>query len=461
MYLQHFGLDQHPFRITPNTAFFFSGANRGATLEALQFALLQQEGIVKVTGEVGAGKTMLCRMLLAHLPDTVDTLFLANPSLGPEDLLRQIASELGIGDPGSNAGAVLLAIQQALIERFARGRRVIALADEAHAMPIASLEQIRLLSNLETANQKLLQIVLFGQPELDEMLAGRAMRQLKDRITQHFRLSPLGASEVARYLDYRLRAAGYRGPELFAAAAVRLLTRASTGLSRRINILADKALLAVFAEGTHQVRPKHVRAAVSDSEYPLPRNRPALALGLALTAAVVAGSWYVLERRDTLAAAYAPADPIPAAPIQSAPPTPVTEPPPGEAPSAVLAPASVSEAQAESADELPLALGVLARAHQADTPDWIRKQPPEHWFLQLHTINNPRPQDIEDRLAALRAQLEPELLRVYVREIGRGVRVGIIYGSFATQGEAIAAQQRLRATRGVADSYPRQVRGLQ
>src|SRR5712671_1414683 len=183
MYLEHFGLNEPPFRITPHTDFFFQGANRGATLEALLYAIAQDEGIVKVSGEVGSGKTMLCRVLIERLPKDVETIFLANPSLSPDEILLAIGDELGFEMGELRSARLLRALQDRLISLFAEGRRVVVLIDEAHAMPKQTLEEIRLLSNLEANRHKLMQIVLFGQPELDELLNGADMRQLKERIT--------------------------------------------------------------------------------------------------------------------------------------------------------------------------------------------------------------------------------------------------------------------------------------
>ena len=167
LYLEHFGMREPPFRITPHTDFFFTGANRGPTLDALIYAITQDEGIVKVTGEVGSGKTMLCRMLLERLPPHVETLYLANPSLSRQEILGAIADELGIPTDGKATHSLTRALQDALITRYAEGKRVVLLIDEAHAMPAESLEEIRLLSNLESKATKLLQIALFAQPELD------------------------------------------------------------------------------------------------------------------------------------------------------------------------------------------------------------------------------------------------------------------------------------------------------
>jgi len=267
MYLGHFGLNEPPFRITPHTDFFFAGANRGATLEALLYAIGHEEGIIKITGEVGSGKTMLCRVLIERLPKHIETIYLANPSLSRDEILHTIADDLRVSVEGRRTTVLLRALQEDLIRRYAAGKRVVVLIDEAHAMPLETLEEIRLLSNLESNRHKLLHIVLFGQPELDEHLAAPNMRQIKERIIHSFRLEPLVRDDVTQYIEFRMRAAGYRGPSVFTAAALRMIAQASQGLTRRVNILADKALLAAFADGTHQVTVKQARAAVRDSEF--------------------------------------------------------------------------------------------------------------------------------------------------------------------------------------------------
>src|SRR5688572_2248921 len=268
MYYDHFGLTEAPFKITPNTDFFFSGGNRGPVLEALIYAITRGEGIVKVTGEVGSGKTMLCNMLQSRLPDNVDSVYLANPSVGPEQVLHAIAFELQLGlDRQADRLEVMHALQDYLVKGHAEGKRVVVFIEESQSMPLATLEEIRLLSNLETRNDKLMQIVLFGQPELDETLRRPDIRQLRDRIAHSFRLQPLNDGEVRDYLMFRMRAAGYRGPEIFTAGVVKRIARASSGLTRRINLIADKALLAAFAENTHTLSARHVKAALRDSEF--------------------------------------------------------------------------------------------------------------------------------------------------------------------------------------------------
>src|SRR5256885_16597136 len=291
LYLEHFGLHEPPFRITPHTDFFFDGAERGATLEALAYAVMHDEGIVKVSGEVGSGKTMLCRMLMERLPRDVETLYLATPSLARDEILHAVADELKLELPERRTAA-LRELQEHLIRLYGAGRRVVILIDEAHVMPEDTLEQVRLLSNLESNRHKLMQLVLFGQPELDATLAKPSLRQLRDRITHAFRMRPLSAPEVAKYVSFRMRAAGYRGPDVFAAAALARGARASGGLTRRINILADKSLLAAFTQNVHAVTERHVRAAIADSEFARLRKpwRPAVYAGVALAAGVLIGA---------------------------------------------------------------------------------------------------------------------------------------------------------------------------
>lgn len=266
MYLEHFGLSEPPFRITPVTVFFFSGANRGEILDALIYSISEVEGIVKVSGEVGSGKTMLCRMLLEKLPEHIETIYLANPSLSREEMLYAIADGLGLKIEDERVGIIMQKIQNKLEEKAREGKRIVVLVDEAHAMPPDTLEELRLLYNLQVGNAKLLQIVLFGQPELNAKLDQPNMRQLKDRIVHHFNMQPLSRDILESYLMFRMRAAGYHGPNIFSRNAVKLIAESSNGLMRRVNILADKSLLAAFVEDTHGVEMHHVQAAMRDSE---------------------------------------------------------------------------------------------------------------------------------------------------------------------------------------------------
>lgn len=281
MYYTSFGLCHPPFKITPDTRLFFAGGNRGAVLEALVYAIVSGEGIVKVVGEVGSGKTMLCRMLEVELPENVEIVYLANPSLSPDHILHAIAFELKLPVEGTDDRLrVMHALQDYLVRKHAENRRVVAFVEEAQSMPIETLEEIRLLSNLETQDDKLLQIVLFGQPELDASLAEPRIRQLKERITYSFYLSPFSTDEVRNYVESRLRISGYRGVGLFTQGAIRAISRSSKGLTRRINILADKALLAAFADNAVKVATRHVRRAARDSEFAADRVHDARTVAL-------------------------------------------------------------------------------------------------------------------------------------------------------------------------------------
>ena len=271
LYVEHFGLNEAPFSITPNPHFFFAGSGRGSLLEALRYAFASEEGIVTVIGEVGSGKTMLCRMLLDELPEDVDAIYLANPSFSRNEILDAIAHDLGVS--ADSAPTRIDALNAELIRRYGEGRRVVLLIDEAHTMPRDSLEEVRLLSNLETSEHKLLNIILFGQPELNQLLAQNDMRQLRERIVQRFELGPLPKSEIADYLAFRLRAAGHRDSFPFALPAVQLIGRCSEGITRRINILADKALLSAFARNTRKVERTDVERAAKDAGLVAPKKR--------------------------------------------------------------------------------------------------------------------------------------------------------------------------------------------
>ena len=266
MYLEHFGLNEQPFKITPVTEFFFSGANRKEILDALIYSITEVEGIIKVSGEVGSGKTMLCRMLLEQLPQHIEPIYLANPSLSREEMLYAIADALDLNVEHERIGVMMQNIQNKLEGKAREGKRVVVLVDEAHAMPIDTLEELRLLYNLQVGSFKLLQIVLFGQPELNTKLEQPNMRQLKDRIVHNFNMQPLSRDILENYLMFRMRKAGYHGPNIFSPSAIKLIADASIGLMRRANVLADKSLLAAFVEDTHSIEARHVQAAMRDSE---------------------------------------------------------------------------------------------------------------------------------------------------------------------------------------------------
>lgn len=304
MYLEHFGLTEPPFKITPVTEFFFSGANRGEILDALIYAITDGEGIVKISGEVGSGKTMLCRMLLDRLPSNIKAIYLANPSMSRDELLYAIADRLELNLEGQRVNVILQTLLNQLEAMYKRGERCVVLVDEAHAMPLETLEELRLLYNLQVGKHKLIQIVLFGQPELDEKLEQSNMRQLKDRIVHHFSILPISKKIIESYLMFRMRAAGYKGPDIFSVGAVQLIGKASQGLMRRVNILADKSLLAAFVENAHKIEPRHVQAAIRDSEMVpmrnwLNRKNISMAGGATLFAAILAGAGWFIGHENT------------------------------------------------------------------------------------------------------------------------------------------------------------------
>ena len=275
MYYDYFGLKQPPFKITPDTSLFFPGGDRGAILDALIYAIVSGEGIVKLVGEVGSGKTTLCRMLEKELPKNVEIVYLANPSLSPDNILHAIAFELHLKvRPDDSRLKVMNSLQNYLLEKHAENKQVVVFVEEAQSMPIATLEEIRLLSNLETAQNKLLQIAIFGQPELDVMISKPEIRQLKERITYSFYLNPFKPDEVKDYINSRLRACGYRSVELFNEAAIKTISKYSNGLLRRINILADKSLLAAYADNSNVVTVKHVKLATKETEFVVSSRNP-------------------------------------------------------------------------------------------------------------------------------------------------------------------------------------------
>lgn len=267
MYLTHFGLTEKPFGITPDTSFIYSATAHQEALNTLLIGLGSGEGFIKVTGEVGTGKTLLCRRFLASLSDDHVTIYIPNPSLAPIALLLAVAEELELNlDPNETQFQLIKHINQRLLELSRAGKTVVCCVDEAQAAPLESLEALRLLSNLETEKHKLIHVVLFGQPELDRHLSDPSVRQLQQRIAFHYRLPLLRRDEFEHYLNHRLSIAGHQGASLFSPAAMRHLFRYSRGVPRLVNILANKSLLAAFGEGKYEISTHHVIAAARDTE---------------------------------------------------------------------------------------------------------------------------------------------------------------------------------------------------
>jgi MSHA biogenesis protein MshM len=469
MYHSHFGLHQAPFRITPNTEFFFSGGNRGPILEALIYAISHGEGIIKVTGEVGSGKTMLCNMLPARLPANIETVYLANPSVSPDEILHAIAFELQLGlDRNASRLEAMQALHDHLLQRHADGKRVVVFVEESQSMPLATLEEMRLLSNLETSNDKLLQIVLFGQPELDDNLRRPDIRQLRERIAHSFRLEPLNAGEIREYLMFRMRAAGYRGPDLFSTAVVKRMARASGGLTRRVNLIADKALLAAFSENTHTIKLKHVEAAIRDSEFSQPsrlqaRSRYAWALALVACGAVIGALLYALLERSARSGDQAQA--------RTAPPAPSATPAadiPGEEKKSIKtnsyenAPAQTggtpsravgaAQASTDPAPPAPDSAGTSAKITATSTQDmvdqrfaatreWLNQQPHNTFSIQLMGTHDE--QQLKHHLNVIGKFVEMNKVFVYRTSVKQKPSITILYGSFDNYRAAQEALEKL------------------
>lgn len=267
MYQQFFGLTEAPFSITPDTSYFYAHGHYSEALNTLLVALRTGEGFIKVTGEVGTGKTLLCRKLLNTVEKRFVTAYIPNPMLTPYGLQSAVAEELGL-DMSRHYGhhQLLNMITNRLLELTAKGKHVVLCIDEAQAMPTETMEALRLLTNLETEKQKLLQVILFGQPELDERLSEVKVRQLKQRITFSYHLKPIQKKNLEQYLRHRLGIAGYKGGNLFEVKAISSLFKASRGIPRLINILSHKSMMSAYGEGTKYVDNKNMQAAIKDTE---------------------------------------------------------------------------------------------------------------------------------------------------------------------------------------------------
>lgn len=272
MYLQHFGLREWPFTLSPNTQFYCELPGHQEALNVLLVALASGEGFIKITGEVGAGKTLLCRLLLNALHGKQPYAYIANANLEPTALQRALATELGL--PGTLTDAELpQAIPRQLLALARGGHRVVLVIDEAQALPDASLETLRLFTNLETERGKLLQVVLFGQPELDSRLSQRHLRQLRQRIAFSYRLPRLTARQSGHYLQHRLTVAGWQHGRAVSWPALVALQFFSIGTPRVLNLLAHKALMLAFARQRRRLHLRDVLHAARDTDATSPLHR--------------------------------------------------------------------------------------------------------------------------------------------------------------------------------------------
>src|SRR5438105_5088228 len=291
MYLKHFHLNEFPFGITPDTSFFFSSQTSQQALNTLLVATRAGEGFIKITGEVGTGKTLLCRQLLQCVGSEFQTAYVPNPYLTPQGLLLELAEELG-ADTAALAQApemqrqhlLLKALNQRLLSLALEDKRVRVCLAEVQAMPIETLEALRLLTNLETEKRKLVQVVIFGQPELDEKLNHPSIRQLKQRITFDYKLGPLTGPELVRYVNHRMAVGGYDGERVFSAPAMWMLKRRTRGFPRLVNIVAHKALMCSYGRGKKSVGLREMKEAIGDTASVRSRAPHFALAGLAIVA---------------------------------------------------------------------------------------------------------------------------------------------------------------------------------
>jgi type II secretory pathway predicted ATPase ExeA len=375
-------------------------------------------------------------MLQTILPEKIESIYLANPSVAPEDVLHAIAFELQLKLPkNADRLKVMQELQAYLLARYAEGRQVVIFVEEAQGMPLATLEEIRLLSNLETKQDKLLQIVLFGQPELDDNLNQEHIRQLRERITHRFNLGPLQTKDVGEYLIFRLRAAGYHGPHLFTESAIKKLSNASEGLVRRVNILADKALLSAFADNVYQVTPKHVHAAVHDSEFGLKPKWYQSGFAKAGTKY----AWWVMllvaiAGLGALAAAFLYTKESQTKPVVSVDSKPAKK-------STVLP--AVTASAMEAAPTVIDAQQLLVNQRLQATENLLLSTSPETISLQIQTVpaEGEQRQDamLKTALENLRRQLEIDNIYLYRMQQNNSVYTVILYGVFAQRPDALNA----------------------
>jgi type II secretory pathway predicted ATPase ExeA len=508
MYPGHFGFSEQPFADSSVTDFFYEGANRGATLDALIYVLTHGEGvegIIQVIGADGSGKTTLCRSLIKRLPAQMHAVYLAKPDFSREEFLHSIMNELNPGGTESATTAVRATVavedlQRTLTEKHANGGQVVLLVDEAHTLSAEVLEEVLALYDLESPRHKLLQIVLFGQVELENKLASPQMRKLNDRVTHRFALQPFNTKAVEEYLVRRMGTAGHPHADIFSAKAAKLISRASGGLARQIDILADKSLLAASIAETREVDARHVNAAVEDSGIKRSASGESWrqwrvflghctvdAVAVFSTVAVVALG--VLGWHDIRSPSPEITSLVASMPLEATTPAPVSIPAPGpvystmvpaippSAPPSVSAPAAASSGisrsvsavastpappeavagiapSAESKPAAEIGQRSTARTHIAGvelagnalleqrleaTTSTMRKTDKNFYTIQLCATENIQPDRMERFL--LRARSQVDLSDLYVHPVSNGDQAKFIvtYGIYASRDEADAA----------------------
>lgn len=367
-YLAHFGLKEHPFTLTPNVDYYYPTQETANIVASLDFALRRDSGIIKVVGEVGTGKTLLCRLLMHKLEEGEKVAYINAPQADARSIVRTVCEEFGV-EAASPEDSPYGPLNRFLVETHEEGKLAVVVVDEAQHLGRDGLEAVRLISNLETERRKLLQIVLFGQTELDDLLADPSLRQLNQRVAFSFQTRPFTVDETRRYIVHRIKVSRQEGVvyDIYTEGALDLLARRSGGVPRVVNILADKSLLVAFSEGSPTVEKEHVQSAVNDTTYLIP-PAPAMAVrslsgwrlaaaggaGAALALLAAGAAYAVLRSHDMKPEAAVPAvAPVPAPAVEPSPaptpaptpppasvaPSPAPEPPSAPAPAPVAAPA--------------------------------------------------------------------------------------------------------------------------
>lgn len=457
MYIEHFGLRDTPFKITPDTEFFFGGGARQEILDALVYAIDSGAGIIKVVGEVGSGKTVLCRMLETQLPDNTNIVYLANPSIAPSDILNAIAFDLDISFPVLASQQQLLeALHRYLVAQHRANNRVVIFIEEAQAMPIETLEEIRLLSNIETQHEKLLQIVLFGQPELDQKLKNDEIRQLRERISHAYTLNPLNAEEIGNYLAFRIEKAGYVGQPLFTTQAIKQVAKASNGLIRRVNIIADKMLFAAYSDNSAIVNSKHAHRAIKDCEFCRPDddesprqnmktiNNVGLAIACTLLTVILifyAGSFnrFIVEVGSHSVLSFLN---INKEDLTSADNT-----------------LQVDNQETRFGAEKP-AHGRLIQARLDTTTDWLVREADHHYCIQIMAIPHSGHPQLEQFLRRLREDDRLNKIHIYQPIINDRRGFGVLYGTYVSKADAHAEMAEVSKKYKLKSPYLRTINGI-
>ena len=394
---------------------------------------------------------MLCRMLEVRLSDAVDIVYIANPSLSPDNILHLIAHELHIDVSNTDRKLdVMQELHTYLLHKHANNRQVVVFVEEAQSMPVETLEEIRLLSNLETDQHKLLQMVLFGQPELDQKLAQPQIRQLKERITHSFYLDPFPPEDTLDYLNFRLRAVGYRGPSIFDQRTANAVERYSRGLSRRINIIADKALMASFSEGSHEVRTGHVATAAKDSDFGNSPNYRALVMTGGLVAALAVAVWLGSMIPGWIDARAQRAE-EPGAQLAS-----------GDAGKAT-GPDGAEAGMAGAAPESPRQSGMrpsLLDQRLSETEKWLALADDTHYSIQLFMTRISDAKALERFLGEQSDLLDFEKIYVYETKIGGSRMYSVLYNDFDSRKTARSTLRNLPAAMRASKPFLRRVSAL-